>query len=193
MKKIVIVILVLFITFTLVACDENEYDAPPQATESPTTHQENIEQTISTDSANEDEIDYSYYLSPRTAVTGILADSERAFAEISVAVNLGWDSEFESLIWEERTVDFEYAQMIHQILSTMDATEVLTPTHVESQQADTMFRITIQYDDGSVETVYSVWGAGTFYRYTGTYGPHNDPGYVVGMSEDLLAFLTDYF
>ena len=198
MKKIVIIILVLFITLTLAACEENGYyDSPPQATEAPTTPQEeieeNIKQTISTDSTDEDEFDYLYYLSPRTAVIGILANPERAFTEMLVAVNLGWDSEVESLIWYERTIDFEYAQMVHQILSTMDATEVLTPTHVESQQADTMFRIIIQYDDGSFETIYSVWGVGTFYRYTGTYGYHNDPGYVIGMNEDLLAFLIEYF
>ena len=195
MKKIVIIIIILVLTLTLAACEENQYDAAvPQATESPTAPQEETTEEIgqTTIPADKDEVDYSY-LSPRTAVTGILANPERVFTEMSVAVNLGWDSEFEHLLWDERILGSEDAQMIHHILSIMDATEVLTPTHVESQQADTMFRIVIQYYDGSVETIYSVWGISTFYRYTGTYGTHNDPGYVVGRSEDLLAFLVGYF
>ena len=131
--------------------------------------------------------------SPRTPAIGILSSPQRAFTEISVAINLGWSPEFEYLLWDERALTFEDAQMVHHILATMDATEILTPTHIESQQADTMFRIIIQYDDSSIETAYSVWGQDIFYRFTGTYGPHGDPGFVFGMSQALFDFLTAYF
>ena len=196
MKKLFIIIFIVFLTFTLAACSENLYTTP-QATELSDTFQEEDEENIKQDVSDisteaEDELD-DLYLSPRTAVTGLLASSQSILTEISVAVNLGWSSEEEYLIWEERSLGIEDAEMVHRILATMDATEVLTPTHIESQQADTMFRIIIQYDDGSIETVYSIWGISTFYRYTGTYGSHGDPGYVVGMSEDLRAFLVEYF
>ena len=208
MKKLLVAILLVSAMLALAACGvvgrtpnqpetQSEADTAPQAPEPipepPAAPSEEAAENIEPDAPAEEEFD-DPYRSPRTATTGILADPQRAFAEITVYVNLGWSAELESLIWEERALSFEDAQMIHNALATMDATEILTPTHIESQQADTKHRITIRYEDGSVETAYSIWGSiGTFYRYTGTYGSSGDPGFVFGINEALFEFLMTYF
>ena len=205
MKKIALIVLVLFLMLTLAACSQRA-DVPAQAPEPPATLSEeapdNIEQiTLCEEEPNvaEEEPDAhceeyaDLYTSAHTATTGILADPQRPFVEISAAINAGWSPELEALTWDERTLSLEDAQMVHYILSTMDAVEVLTPTHREGQHADPKFLIIIQYEDDSVETVYSVWDGGAFFRFTGTYGSSGDPGYVIGRSEALLTFLGDYF
>ena len=141
---------------------------------------------------DEDEI-YEPQRSLHTPTTGLLADPNSVVDEIVVSVNTGWDSVNHVIIWETRTLSAVEAHTVHNILTTMSATEVLTPTHLESQQADPRFMLYIRFDDGTEEIIHSVWDGGSFFRFTNTYGPMGDPGYVTGMSDMLLAFLHDFF
>jgi len=199
MKKFLKLVPVVLIALALAACgestdepnttnnmldtNENGSEAGEIGNETETGNEEHGEPSNGND-------DYFEYDSPRTPVTGILSNAERDFTEILVALNVGWSPELEKLIWDEVVAGEEKASMIHELLTTMNATEVLAPTHLESQQADSLFRITVTTAAGVQEVVYSVWDGGFFYRFTGTYGVHGDPGFVIGSSTELHALLT---
>jgi len=132
--------------------------------------------------------------SPHTPATGILEATPHAWTEIVVSTGLTWSVELEEVVWSEtRTLSHADAQRVYEILSTMDATEVLTPGHHESQQTDPLFQIEIHYGDGSVVVVSSVEASSVFFRFTDTFGNHGDPGFVRGASEELLALLHASF
>ena len=133
--------------------------------------------------------------SPRTAVTGILEDPEQDWTSISVTAWLEpdqWPGEG-GAEGTTHTLSTEDAASAFEILSTMAATEVLTPFHMESQQSDPMFRLEITFADGSTETIHTTEAGIWFFRFTDTYGVHNDPGYVFGESEALFEILMAYF
>jgi hypothetical protein len=124
-------------------------------------------------------------LSPRNYVKGILAEPELSWSAISMIDEKGIT----------HSLSFEDAQQIHQILSTIDAVEVLTPFHYEGQFSDPMFIILIEYDDyGAGETIYAAETGFGFFRFTETTGDQGDRGYVAGTSEnkDLYDILSSY-
>lgn len=133
-------------------------------------------------------------LSPRTDVIGILETSEHSWIEIIVFTDLHWSEELEESVWTEpQTLSQESAERVYEILSTMEAIEVLTPFHNESQRGDSMFRISIVYASGEIEDIFSTEIGTHFFRLTGTHGSHGDPGFIIGMSETLFEILTAYF
>ncbi|MCL2368252.1 MAG: hypothetical protein FWC72_04585 [Oscillospiraceae bacterium] len=139
------------------------------------------------------EIEWRSLRSPRTAVTGILEDPSRTPAEITVSLNVGWSEEREELIWETRTLSGEDVAQAFEILTTIDAIEILTPFHNESQQADPVFQLHIAFADGSTDLIIAAGANNNFLRFTGTFGSHGDPGYVRGTSDALYAILAAYF
>ncbi|MCL2588016.1 MAG: hypothetical protein FWD84_01260 [Oscillospiraceae bacterium] len=128
--------------------------------------------------------------SPRTAVTGLLAAPDLAWTEITVSHNIGWSEELWEIIWDTNTLGSEEADRVFEILSTMNAEEVLTPFHYERMSADPMFIIEIRYGDEVIEMIFSSEGGPAFFRWTDTRGDHGDPGYVIGFSEELLSILA---
>ena len=130
----------------------------------------------------------------RTPVSGIPENPEAPWTEITVSGGLSWDEALEAVVWSEtHTLSYADAKEVLRILSTMDATEVLSPFHYEGQHAAPLFQIVILYGDETVETISSVETSSWFFRFTGTFGSHGDPGYVVGMSEALFELLAAYF
>jgi len=119
--------------------------------------------------------------SPRTAVTGILADPNRAFT--TIYVQEGWDGARHPLSAAD-------AAEAHHLLTTMDATEVLTPFHYEGQHATAMFTLFLYYGTTHIETIYSTDSGQFFFRFTDTHGNDGDPGYVGGFNEALYAILS---
>lgn len=139
------------------------------------------------------ELDWRMLRSPRTVVTGLVEDPNSPWAEIRIFRNAGWSAELESLLWEEQNLGQTDAAQLFEILATIEALEILTPFHNEGQHADPGFQIEITYADGRVEVIYNAGGGTHFFRFTGTYGSHGDPGYVLGISETLLGFLFERF
>jgi len=157
-------------------------------------HSSGYDGTLMLFEEEESEERWIFVRSPRTAVTGLLADPNRAWTDIIVSGDPGWDEVRQELVWTDIRVSQENAQTIHNILTTMDTMEVLTPFHNEGQHADSLFRILIQYGDETLETIYAGIGGGPFsFRFTDTFGNHGDPGYVTGRSDALLALLESYF
>jgi len=122
--------------------------------------------------------------SPRAAVTGILEAPEQAWTAIYVTENASRTT---------HPLSAEDAEEAHRILATMEAEEVLFPAHDESQQSDPMFILEIRDDDAVVATILTTETGQHFFRFTGTYGDHGDPGYVIGRSEVLAVLLSAYF
>jgi len=132
--------------------------------------------------------------SPRTAVTGILADPAREWTEISASL---WsDPETHQWFGEEgptHTLNTEDANQVFEILSTMEATEIPTPFHYERQSSNAVFVLEITYADNSTETILTTEMGIWFFRLTNTFGDHGDPGFVIGISEALFEILSAYF
>jgi len=119
--------------------------------------------------------------SPRAAVTGLLAEPERVWTGIYVT------REVEAYAYQ---LHVEAAVEVHEILTTMEAEEVLTPFHYERQSSTPKFIIEIRYGDEVIETILTTEGGMNFFRWSGTYGDHGDPGFVWGFSEELFAILS---
>jgi len=120
--------------------------------------------------------------SPRTSVTGILTEPERPWSEIRFSGSNG----------TVYILSPEDAEQVHQLLSTMEAEEILTPFHYESRQSDPMFTIRIQYNDETwaEESIYSSETGAYYFRYTDTVGDQEDRGYVGGFGEAIYAILS---
>jgi len=132
--------------------------------------------------------------SPRSDVVGILEASDYSWVEITIFTGLSWSEELEDVAWAEtRTLSQEEAEQVYEILSMMAAVEVLTPFHNESLQSDSLFALSITYANGESQDVFSIESSPNFFRLTGTYGSHGDPGFVMGMSEALLEILMTHF
>ncbi|MCL2588582.1 MAG: hypothetical protein FWD84_04140, partial [Oscillospiraceae bacterium] len=133
--------------------------------------------------------------SPRTQVTGLLEDPARSWQSISVTA---W-VELESGWWlgeddaETHVLSPENAERVFEHLRTMDATEVLTPFHYERQSSNAVFTMKIIFADGGTETIHTTEMGHAFFRFTDTRGDHGDPGYVIGISEELFEILSAYF
>jgi len=132
--------------------------------------------------------------SPRTAVIGILENPERPWTSISV---MAWmDPQSHEWLGEEgptHILRMEDANRVMEILSTIEATEVLSPFHNERQPSNPFFTLEITCADGDTETIFTTDMGTWFLRFTDTFGSHGDPGYVVGMSEALFELLKTYF
>ena len=140
------------------------------------------------------ELEWHFLRSPRTAVTGLIEDQNRAWTEITVSQNVGWSAETESILWETYTLNQADAEALMEMLSQMDAVEILTPFYRESQQADPFFKIEITYADGDADIIFNIEENSNFFRFTGTFGSHGDPGYVIALQiESLFAFLLEQF
>jgi len=131
----------------------------------------------------------------QTPVTGILASPEKAWTSISVTA---WvDLETNLCLYETggmaKTLRAATAEQVIHILATMDAIEVLTPEHFESQQSSPMFTIDITYADGSTEIISATELGAGFFRFTDTFGSSGDPGFVIGRSDELFDILSAYF
>jgi len=131
--------------------------------------------------------------SPRTAVTGILQDPTRAWVEITASIVTGWSHELQELTWDTQVLNAEDANRVFEILSTMNAFEVLTPFHQEGQHSDPVYAIEITFADGGTESISTTTSGVHFFRFTDTFGNHNDPGYVMGQSETLSEILATFF
>jgi hypothetical protein len=171
MKKLALLLALAIITLAACADQTVQTDAPPAA---PSPSEAPSEVSVTAEEPRDDVLPQS----PRTPVTGILEEPGRAWTGIRFFGGIYTDA--------LSPVD---AEEVFRILSTMDAEEVLTPYHYESQQSDPMFKIFIDYDDGSVETIDSTETGRYFFRYTGTEGEHGDPGYIGGFSEELFDIL----
>ena len=171
MKKLAL--LLALAIFALAACADNTTpNDDAQATPSPT---ETPSRTASANpTPSEAPQDDDFPQSDRTPAIGILEDDERVMSGVRFSGYVIFPTD---------------AAEIFRILSTMPAEEVLTPSHLESQQSDPMFTIFIDYEDGSEETVYSTETGLFFFRYTGTFSDDGDPGYVGGFSEELFDIL----
>ena len=125
--------------------------------------------------------------SPRTKVTGILAEPGRAWESISVT--------YCPLSDEAVTLNLSAgdAKRAFEILSSAEATEVLTPFHMEGRHSSPMFTLDITFADGGVETIYTGETGRSFSRPTGTFGESGDEGYVCVYNEALYELLAAYF
>ena len=119
--------------------------------------------------------------SPRTAVTGLLADPDRAWT--AIYVQAGWDG-------LPHPLNAADAAEVHQLLATMDAVEVLTPFHYEGQHSTALFTLFFYYGPTRTEVIHSTDSGQFFFRFTGTYSDHGDPGYVGGFNEALYTLLS---
>jgi len=133
--------------------------------------------------------------SPRRTVTGVLENPTRAWNSIEVT---SWFEEVDGQWhWREEGITHILsavsAARVHELLSTMDAFEVLTPFHYE-RQGETTINIKINFADGGNEFIMESNTANFgFFRHTDTRGDHGDQGYVVGYSEELYELLMTYF
>ena len=131
--------------------------------------------------------------SPRTQVTGLL-ENGRAVAAISVTLWI--DLETGQWLVEDKPIQSlttEDIARVFEILTTMDAIEVLTPFHYERQSSEPIFTLEIVFADGSIENVFTT-EAGAFFVLTDTFGDHGDPGYIMGgFHEELSEILVSYF
>jgi len=120
--------------------------------------------------------------SPRSPVTGLLTEPDRPWSAIYVLDSQG----------KVYRLNPEDAQKVHQILSTMEAVEVLTPYHYEGQFSSPMFVILIEYAGEArlAESIYATETGISYFRYTDTVGNHGDLGYVRGISETLFDILS---
>ena len=205
-RKLSMLIVSLF-ALTLVACGQAEADAAPtyepivggpaDITEEvdPVVPEENPEDVVGADCCNTTAVDHSACeeTSERTDVTGVLTHPDQSFEGIIVSVNSGWDAEREEIVWVQKMLDAETSFQVFEMLAHMPATQVPHPTHIESMQADTQFRIEIHYTQGGIDTIYEMWGTGTFFRFTDTVGSSNDPGFVMGGNQDLILLLEQQF
>jgi|GEM_PF-6648939 len=180
MKKFVFFLLAVGLAFVLVGCGSDDEVVACDA------HEDALYE-------KEDEYDDdTSFFSPRTDVVGILEATQLDFVMITAYSSPYWSEELEELVWGDSVnLNKEDAQKLYDILSTMDAVEVLTPTHFESWQADVSLKITIHYSDDS--TVDVLLSQGSFIRFTNTFGSHNDPGFVFGQNEELLELLLSKF
>jgi len=146
------------------------------------------------------ELSLGWLSSYRTEVTGILQYSGREVVSVYVTAwslpPLPGETYWRSY-WDigglSRRMSDNSARRTIEILSTLEATEVLTPFHREGQHADAMFSIEVNYVDGTNERVQTVEGGPHFFRFTNTRGNHGDQGYVIGVSEELNELLWTYF
>ncbi|MCL2828590.1 MAG: hypothetical protein FWD99_07640 [Oscillospiraceae bacterium] len=120
---------------------------------------------------------------PGTATTGILIDPERVWESITVSSGFSDDP---------HVLSAEAALQVFEILSTMEAEELLEPYPNQSQQSEPLFVISITFVDGGTEEILSTETGLDFFRFTGTYGPHGDRGYVGGESGVLFEILMAY-
>jgi len=141
------------------------------------------------------EFDFRSPTSPRANVTGILENPAREWQSISVTAWIDLESGWWLLEDDTEThmLSPEDAKRVFELLRTMNATEVLTPFHNERQSSSAMFTMEITYADGGTETIYTTEMGTWFFRFTDTLGDHGDPGYVVGISEELFEILSAYF
>ena len=139
------------------------------------------------------ESDSGLLRSTRAAVTGILQNPTRAWVEITASNVTGWSPELEELTWDTQVLNAEDANRVFEILSNMNAFEVLNPFHQEGQHSDPVFAIEITFADGGTESISTTASGVHFFRFTGTFGNHNDPGFVIGQSEALSEILATYF
>ena len=181
-KTLPVLAILMLLAATLLACGT----ATPEP-EAPTTEASYDTTTQPTESTVPDDP----YTSPRTAVTGLLADPERAWTEITIAIS-SWSAEREELVWDERSLSPEDAQRVHQLLSTVQAEAILTPTHGESMQVDPSHRVRIMHDGETIETVYAIQEGARFFRFTDTVGSSNDPGFIWVESAALQEILAAY-
>ncbi|MGN1002156.1 MAG: hypothetical protein ACI4PC_05245 [Oscillospiraceae bacterium] len=64
------------------------------------------------------------------------------------------------------------------------------PTHLQGQFSDPVFTLDYVFTDGSRDSVYATETGTTFFRYTDSYGPGGDRGYVLAASAQLGEYLT---
>ena len=177
MKKFIFFLLAVGLAFVLVGCSSDDEVVACDVHGNVFYEQEDYE---------------SSHLSPRSNVVGILEATQLDFVMIVAYSNPSWSEELEDLVWGESVnLNKEDAQKFYDILSTMDAVEVLTPTHLESWQADVSSKILVHYGDGS--TVDVLLSQGSFIRFTDTFGSSNDPGFIFGQNEELLELLLSKF
>jgi len=175
-KKYTLIAIVILLGAFLTACAEL-----PEEQELPNDYEEYAETELP--------------ISPRRTVTGVLEDSAQAWDSISVTSWFQDGQPFASSAGIESTthmLNMLDAERAFEILSTIEATEILTPFHSESIQSDRAFILEINFADGGSEIIEEI-GGGFFFRFTDTRGDHGDLGYVFGISEELREILMTYF
>ena len=181
MKKRCIALLgaILLLAVLFAGCDA-EVEAPVTTEPSP-----EVAETpdIPEETETPEDIGEEPTTSSRTAVSGILEASEEAWDAIYVTVHN---------VSAGFYLGAEDAEEVYRMLATMDAEEVLFPTHHESQQSDPVFTLEIRNGDAVVATIQTTESGQHFFRFTGTYGDDGDPGYVIGRSEALATILSSY-
>ena len=146
------------------------------------------------------EIENRRLRSPRTAISGILGESEYSWETITVTA---WrDPETREKLAEGEGVSYvlrnEDAEKVFELLSTMDAVEILTPFHHERRASSSLLTIATTFVNGDVQIIHTNEDGRSFFRFTNTYGACGCPGYVFGSRdgggcENLFMILVAYF
>jgi beta-lactamase regulating signal transducer with metallopeptidase domain len=84
-------------------------------------------------------------------------------------------------------------QALFSILEECEVSATPYPEHLQAQVSDPMYTITVNFKDGTGDTIYSTETGKYYYRFLDTYGDQGDQGYLSVYSQEIYDLIIRFF